>query len=160
MGLLYVSVNIIHCQIINITIYESWELLNSTENGIQNPIDVRTDEEWKKEHIDTPIPENPKHYPLDELKNETKLKEFLSIYKYKTIIVYDNSGVNSSIAAQILFDNNFKGLLYNMNEGIDTWKEAGYPVKSNTPPKKPIITGSTKIKTGIEYILYIYCLRS
>jgi rhodanese-related sulfurtransferase len=150
-GSFIVTVNVIYCQIINITIYDAWELLNSTENGIQHPIDVRTDEEWKTGHIDTPIPENPKHYPIDELKNETKLKEFLSIYKHKTIVVYDNSGDNSNLAAQILFENHFKGLIYNMDDGINAWIEAGYPVKSNTPPEKPIITGPTNIKLGIEY---------
>lgn len=150
-GSFIVLANIIHCQIINITIYQAWELLNNTENGIQYPIDLRTDEEWKIEHINTPIPENPRHHPLDELKNETKLNEFLSIYKYKTIIVYDNSGINSNIASQILFDNNFKGILLNMNDGINAWKDAGYPVKSNTPPGKPIITGPTKIKIGVKY---------
>jgi rhodanese-related sulfurtransferase len=150
-GSFIVSVNILHCQIINITVQEAWELLNSTENGIQHPVDVRTDEEWKEEHIDTPAPQNPEHHPLLELQDETMLQEFLSNYKYKTLVVYDEYGINSNVAAQILFDNEFRGLIFNMNEGLEAWRDAGYPVKANTPPGKPTITGPTKIKTGVEY---------
>ncbi len=35
-----------------------------------------------------------------------------------------------------------------MNDGINAWKESGYPVKGNTAPEKPIITGPTYIKAG------------
>ena len=31
---------------IDITVEEAWEMLNDTSNGIQYPIDVRSDSEW------------------------------------------------------------------------------------------------------------------
>jgi len=150
-GYFIVNVNIIRGEIVNITVYEAWEILNNTENGIQYPIDFRTNQEWKIEHINTPIPENPRHHPIDELQDEIKLQEFLSEYRFKTIVVYSDSGTNSFIAAQFLINNNFQGLVFNMFDGINTWKEAGYPVKGNDPPEKPIITGPTKIIVGLEY---------
>ena len=41
---------------IDISSQEAWELLSSTSNGIQFPIDVRTYDEWINERIDTPYP--------------------------------------------------------------------------------------------------------
>ena len=65
---------------INLTVEEVWELLNDTSNGIQIPVDVRTDSEWETEHIDTPKPENPKHHLYTDwydevLKNSTPYQE-------------------------------------------------------------------------------------
>ncbi len=56
---------------IDITVQEAWNLLNNLSNGIQIPIDVRTDGEWRGERIDTPYPENPIHYPLSSPKEST-----------------------------------------------------------------------------------------
>lgn len=39
----------------DISVDEAWALLNNASNGIQIPIDVRTDPEWIPEHIDTPL---------------------------------------------------------------------------------------------------------
>ena len=49
----------------DINVNEAWNLLNDTSNGIQIPIDVRTNNEWKSEHILTPKPENPKQFIIN-----------------------------------------------------------------------------------------------
>ena len=138
---------------INITVEEAWIMLNdaSPENGIQIPIDVRTDDEWKLEHIDTPAPENPNHYPLDDLQDPTGLETFLSTYDGKEIILYCRTGSRSVTAANILVNNNFNGTIYNMLGGITAWKSEGYPTIGNLPPSTPEITGSTSGKPGKEY---------
>jgi len=150
-GIFTVMVNILRENYLNITVGEAWEFLINTNNGIQIPIDIRTDDEWKKEHIDTPFPENPKHHYLDDLQNETKLKEFKELYNGKEIILYSESSDQSAIAAQMLIDNKFFGTIYNMLGGITTWKAAGYPTIGNRPPEKPTITGPQKGKVGIVY---------
>ncbi|MCK5261019.1 MAG: rhodanese-like domain-containing protein [Thermoplasmatales archaeon] len=135
----------------NLTVYEAWDLLNDTSNGIQIPIDVRTDGEWKNEHIDTPPPEHPQHYRLDLLQNETGLQEFMSLYAGEEIILYCKSGYRSFVATNILVDNNFTGTIYNMPGGILGWKAAGLPTHGNQPPDAPTITGSTEGEPGVEY---------
>ena len=45
---------------INLTVYEAWELLNETSNGIQIPIDLRNEDAWNESFIDTPWPEHPR----------------------------------------------------------------------------------------------------
>jgi len=138
---------------IDITVEEAWIMLNdpSPENGIQIPIDVRTDDEWIIEHIDTPAPENPIHYPLEELEDPTGLETFLSTYDGEDIILYCAAGGRSKIAANILDVNEFNGTIYNMLGGINEWKYEGYPTIANQPPSKPEITGKTSGKPGKEY---------
>jgi len=111
----------------NITVYEAWDLLNDTANGIQIPIDVRTDVEWIDEHIDTPVPEHPRHYCLDLLQNETELQKFLSLYGGKEVILSCKSGYRSFVATRILIDNGFTGTIHNMLGGINAWTAAGFP---------------------------------
>ena len=93
----------------NITAGEAWNLLTDIGNGIQIPIDVRTNSEWNAEHIDTPIPENPRHYCLDLLQNETMLQKFITLYDGMEVILYCGSGYRSFLATNILIDNNFNG---------------------------------------------------
>jgi rhodanese-related sulfurtransferase len=135
----------------NITVGNAWEFLTNTDNGIQIPVDVRTDDEWKTEHIDTPYPENPIHYPLTDLQNATKLLEFMALYTGMEIIFTCKGGGRSLIASQILVDNGFNGTVYNMLGGITAWKNAGYPTINNRAPNIPVITGPTKGKVGEEY---------
>jgi rhodanese-related sulfurtransferase len=134
-----------------ITVEEAWILLNDTSNGIQIPIDVRTDVEWANEHIDTPSPENPKHHCVCEWDNETIVQEFMSLYAGKTIILYCLSGGRSTTAANILVDGGFTGTIYNMLGGITAWKNAGFPTICNQPPDTPTITGTTNGKPETEY---------
>ena len=114
-----------------ISVHKAHDMLTSTANGIQIPIDVRTDEEWNEERIDTPEPENPVHYCLDLLQDPTGLQEFVDEYDDKEIIFYCKAGGRSNDAVDILIEkivlNEFDGTIHNMIGGIDAWKDAGYP---------------------------------
>jgi len=122
----------------DITVQEARDLLTDTSNGIQIPIDVRTDSEWHNERIDTPYPEEPKHYCLLNLQDENGLQEFISTYNGMDIVVYCKSGGRSGSAVQIIDGSEFNGKIYNMLGGITAWKGAGFPTKTgNQPPNQP-----------------------
>jgi rhodanese-related sulfurtransferase len=127
-----VTVTIISENLIDITVEEAWDLLTDTSNGIQIPIDVRTDQEWKTEHIDTPKPENPIHHSYLEWADPNILQEFISTYDGQEIIVYCKVGGRSKTAANILIENNFNGIVYNMLGGITDWKNKDYPTDGYT----------------------------
>ena len=114
----------------NINANEAWDFLTDTGNGIQIPIDVRGNSEWNNEHIDTPIPENPRHYSLTLLKEQETLDQFLTLYDGLDVILYCLSGGRSASASQILQNNDFNGTIYNMLGGIISWKSSGYPTIS------------------------------
>jgi rhodanese-related sulfurtransferase len=135
----------------NITSEESWELLTDTANGLQIPIDVRTDGEWIDWHIDTPSPENPKHYPNLHLSNEAELKEFMEFYEGREIIIYCHSGYRSFVATSLLVENEFNGTIYNMLGGITGWDTAGYLTVPNRQPNKPTINGEIDGTAGEVY---------
>jgi rhodanese-related sulfurtransferase len=135
----------------NITVEEALELFTNLNNGIQIPIDVRTDGEWADEHIDTPFPENPIHHPDLHHSNETQLQEFNALYNGREIILYCAAGYRSFIATNLLIDNEFNGTIYNMLGGISAWKAAGYPTRGNQQPDKPTINGPPSGKPGEEY---------
>ena len=49
----------------NLTVHETWELIQTEDNGIHYLIDVRTQEEYKNERISTPfLLEKPRLHPL------------------------------------------------------------------------------------------------
>ncbi len=122
----------------DLTVDEVWDLLTDTSDGIQIPVDVRTNAEWRGERIDTPFPEDPRHFTLSKLETEEGLREFISTYNGSEIIFYCKSGGRSSAAAYILSQSNFSGKIYNMVGGITQWKASGYPTKiGNNPPSKP-----------------------
>ncbi len=124
--------------IIDINVNEAWSMLNNLSDGIQTPIDVRSDSEWWNERINTSYPEEPKHFPLTDLQNENGLQEFISLYNNTEIILYCKSGGRSSSAAIIVDNSDFNGTIYNMQGGITAWKEAGYPIKiKNEQPNQP-----------------------
>jgi rhodanese-related sulfurtransferase len=135
----------------DITVEEAWDLLNDTSNGIQIPIDVRTNNEWKSEHILTPKPENPRHHNFYDWDDEQILLEFMSLYDGKELIIYCRSGGRSVSAINILIDNGFNGVLYNMLGGITEWKEIGLPTIPNLPPEDPEISGIFEGKVGENY---------
>ena len=137
---------------ININVDEAWNLLSDTSNGIQIPVDVRTDSEWKSERIDTSFPEDPRHYTLSKLQTERGLQEFISMYDGSDIILYCKSGGRSSNAAYILSHSGFSGTIYSMVGGITAWKNAGYPIKTgNTKPYTPSIDGSSMVNVNVLY---------
>lgn len=124
----------------DISVQEAWDMLNdpSPSNGIQIPIDVRTDGEWESERIDTPYPEDPRHYCLSDLQNENGLQEFMSLYNGSEVILSCKAGSRSVSAANILVNNEFNGTIYNMVGGITAWKGAGLPTKlGNDQPYQP-----------------------
>jgi rhodanese-related sulfurtransferase len=125
---------------IDISPEEAWNMLNdpSPENGIQIPIDVRSETEWRDERINTPFPEHPLHFGITNLQTGPGLEEFISLYNNSEIIVYCRSGTRSASASYIIDNSNFSGVIYNMLGGINDWKTSGYPVKrENNPPNKP-----------------------
>ena len=136
---------------IDITVEEAWDFLNDTSNGVQIPIDVRTDSEWAYEHIDVQYPENPRHHCACAWYDETILQEFMSLYEGEEIVLYCLAGSRSAEAANLLVENMFNGTIYNMIGGITAWKDMVYPTIGNQPPDTPIITGPTKGKAGKEY---------
>ena len=144
---------IIKYDYIDITVEEAWVMLNdpSQENGIQIPIDVRRNDEWKVEHIDTPAPENPIHYPLSDLQDPGGLQIFRSAYDGEEISLYCRTGSRSVTAANILISNGFNGTIYNMLGGITEWKSSGFPTVGNQPPSIPEITGPVSGTPGEEY---------
>jgi len=124
--------------VVNISAEEAWSLLSDTANGIQIPIDVRTDEEWQADRIDTPYPEYPRHVSVTDLQNSQIREEFMAEYDGYDIIVYCKSGGRSSSASSLLSNNGFNGTVYNMLGGITAWKGGGFPSKSgNSPPIEP-----------------------
>lgn len=129
--------------IIDINVDEAWNLVNDTSNGIQIPIDVRTDPEWALSHIDTPHPEHARHHCSCAWGNETILQEFIDTYTGQEIILYCKSGTRSLQAALTLSSNDFDGIIYNMAGGITAWEANGYPTISNRAPANPTLNGPT-----------------
>jgi rhodanese-related sulfurtransferase len=121
---------------INITAQEAWDLMNSSDDGRQIPIDIRRWDEYSSERIETPNQEDwPRWFPYEftsggpgPIKNEgLLLKLFINIYQNKEIIIYCRTGRRTGISAQILIDNGYTGTLYNMVDGITEWKLVGLP---------------------------------
>ena len=139
----------------NISVQEAWQLLTDTSNGIQIPIDVRTEVEWMYERIDTPEPENSRNHCVCEWGDINVVQDFINLYEGKEIVLYCVQGFRSFDAVNILLDNGFSGTIYNMYEGITGWKNAGYPTKLNQPPQKPVISGKHKGNIEKEYQYFI-----
>jgi len=110
----------------NLTVQEAWDLLNGA-CSLEIPIDVRRNDEWNPERINTSIPENPRHYNLHLLQDPTLLEKFVSLYDGRDIIVYCKSGGRSWKAANLISDANFTGKIYNMVGGITEWIAQGLP---------------------------------
>lgn len=114
-------------QIINITVSETWDMLIA-EEGIQFVIDDRTFGEYFDERIDTPHRnDKPIPYPLQLLEQPFFLNLFISIFQNKDIIMYCRSANRSWIGANLLVDNGFQGVVYNMAGGINAWKAEDFP---------------------------------
>ena len=132
------EVTINYMNIIGVTVYEAWELLNDTSNGIQIPIDIRYDEEWNESFIDTPYPENAVHFSIDLLKTEEGMHEFLDKYTDKEIVLYGKSNAYTlMIYLYILLSYNYTGTIYQWGGGLTEWINAGLPVRNNTAPDAP-----------------------
>lgn len=139
--------NIEDC-VINITVYEAWDLLTNTSNGIQIPIDIRSDNQWNEGFIDTPYPENPVH--LNE--NDTDFFDNFDKYEGKEIMIYCEGGYRSLVISYLLCNANFTGTIYNWGGGIIKWIEAGLPIRNNTAPEAPTVKGKVMIHEPGPYI--------
>lgn len=133
----------------NITVWDAWNMTDCTCGLYTIPIDVRTNDEWIAEHIDTPYPQDAQHWP--NLQNGENLSGFMDLYRGQQVIIYCETGVRSFNAVKLLIDNGFNGTIYNMIGGITEWKNQLLPVKPNEAPDKPTITGSNNGKVGIPY---------
>jgi rhodanese-related sulfurtransferase len=80
-------------------------------------LDVRTDSEFKKEHIEGAV-----NYWVDELTQ--RLNELDVNREY---LLYCRLGIRSTRATQILKNNGFLKV-YNLIGGIEAWKQKGYPL--------------------------------
>ena len=114
--------------IINITVWEAWDLLENEEDGIQIPIDDRTFLEYYTERIATPHSyDKPILYPLQLIEKPLFKKIFFLLFEDKEIIIYCRSANRSYIAGTLLLQNGYQGKMYNMVGGINEWKAAGLP---------------------------------
>jgi rhodanese-related sulfurtransferase len=114
--------------IINITVWETWDLLENEEDGIQIPIDDRTFSEYYTERIATPHSyDKPILYPLQLIEKPLFMKIFFFLFEDKEIIIYCRSANRSYIAGNLLLQNGCQGKIYNMVGGINEWKAAGLP---------------------------------
>lgn len=136
----------------DITVSEAYDLLTNLDNGLQIPIDVRTDSEWIGQRINTSYPEDPRHHCSCAWSDPSVVQEFIDQYQGEEIILYCRSGVRSVQAAEILVNNNFDGIIYNMLGGISQWESSGYPTnKGNTVPDIPNVLGPTECIIGNYY---------
>ena len=96
---------------INVSIDETKELLESEDKLFI--LDVRTKEEFDEAHIEGAV-----QIPVDDL--EARLVE-IEEYKDTPMLVYCRSGNRSSVAVEILLENNFTKI-YHMSDGFMNWK--------------------------------------
>ena len=114
--------------IVNITVLEAWSMLESEADGIQVPVDDRTFQEYFTERIATPhYYDKPILYPLQLIEIPFFRNIFFFLFEDKEVIIYCRSANRSYIAGNILFENGYQGVVYNMVGGINEWKAAGLP---------------------------------
>ncbi|MEM1513441.1 MAG: rhodanese-like domain-containing protein [Candidatus Thermoplasmatota archaeon] len=115
-------------ELTNITVLQAWNMLNSEEDGIQHPVDVRYFNEYFNERIATPhIYDKPILFTLQWMESPYLLNIFKTIFKGKEIILYCRTGNRSYIAGKMLEEAGFEGKIYNMQGGIVEWKNQGLP---------------------------------
>lgn len=102
---------------INIDVSKAKELIENDPSIVI--LDVRTEGEYHNEHIEGAI-----NIPVDEL--EQRVGELIPNTK---LLVYCRTGNRSTTASQTLLENGFTGF-YHMQDGIEAWKQAGYPTIS------------------------------
>jgi len=140
---------------IDITSSEAFNMLDNLDDGLQIPIDVRTQSEYFNERINSSFPEDPRNHCICGWSNQKTINEFMSKYEGEEIILYCYSGGRSSQAAQMLVDNNFDGTIYNMLGGISDWKSNGFPtIIQNKVPEIPVISGPVDCITKDNYTYY------
>jgi rhodanese-related sulfurtransferase len=99
----------------NVTIAQAKEMIANDRYLVI--LDVRTPTEFSNGHIEGAI-----NIPVDTI--QVRIKELNPRDK---ILIYCDSGSRSVFASEILVDKGFTRI-YNMFEGYEAWKDAGYPV--------------------------------
>jgi len=116
---------------INLTVNEAWGLLSDTSNGIQIPIDIRSEDDWNESFIDTPWPEHPRW--IGDIDN------FMEEFDGREVVIYCKGGYRSLLFCYQYSALGFNGTLYNLGGGFTAWVDAGLPIRNNTPPEAPEI---------------------
>lgn len=123
-----VSVEGMNQELINITVHETWEMLNNESDGREAVVDVRTFGEYYEERIATPHwYDTPILYPLQLIQTTLFRNVFVKLFRGQEVILYCRSANRSFIAGNLLLDSGFEGTLYNMVGGIIAWKAASLP---------------------------------
>lgn len=122
----------------NLTVFETWDMLNTTSEDKPVLIDVRRIGEYINERIQTPYPDDwPRWFPYEYrddgptgaiLNEGILLQLFIKYFDGEDIILYCRTANRSDKAAKILVENSFNGKIYNMLGGIVEWKDVGLPV--------------------------------
>ncbi len=103
--------------ILDISPAEATNLINRQDAVI---IDVRSFDEFSKGHI-----QNAKNFPSETfMQNIEKIK---ALQGDKPLLIYCQSGIRSQRAAKELKKAGFN-LLHNLADGIESWKNANYPL--------------------------------
>ncbi len=136
------EVTIKNINVVYMTVHEAFELLNDISNGVQTPIDIRSDEEWNESFIDTPYPEHPVHFSLAKMQTPEGLQEFIETYGDKEIVPYESSNGYRFLKMLVLLnDVGYSGTIYYWDGGFNAWIDEGYPIRNNSPPLAPDIRG-------------------
>ncbi len=115
--------------LVNISVHETWAMLQNESDGREVVVDVRTLPEWFSERIATPHRyDSPILYPLQLLEVPLFRQLFRLAFEGNEVILYCRSANRSCIAGNMLVDEGFDGTLYNMEGGIVAWKAASLPV--------------------------------
>ncbi|MFO8132903.1 MAG: rhodanese-like domain-containing protein [Thermoplasmatota archaeon] len=115
--------------LVNISVHETWEMLQNESDGREAVIDVRTFPEWFNERIATPHwYDKPILYPLHFIEIPLFRSLFRLAFEGNEVILYCRSANRSCIAGNLLVDEGFVGTVYNMAGGIVAWKAASLPV--------------------------------
>jgi rhodanese-related sulfurtransferase len=115
-------------------------------------LDVRTQEEYSTGHL-----VNAKLIPYTEIISR---QEELPDNKSQPLLVYCRSGSRSVYASDSLVDLNYTSV-FNMLEGFNAWKNAGYSYEGsfNDPPEEMMQILIIFIIFGVSTIIAIVILR-
>jgi len=123
---------------INIDVEKAYEMLEGNPEQIIL-LDVRTEEEYSAEYIPGAI-----NIPLSDL--ESRIDELDSS---KAIIVYCKSGGRSRTASETLAQRGF--IVYNMEGGINAWKEK-FATSTSTSTPKPTQTPAPTLSPAASHV--------
>jgi len=105
---------------VDISVIQAKEMIEENQDVII--LDVRDPDEYNSGHIEGAI-----SIPLIELDCESCLQKMLNQHKEENIIVYCKTGVRSKEACNILLNSGFNHV-YNIEDGINAWNDAGFPI--------------------------------